>query len=144
MQRTAAGQLIRFQATNSSPKFLSLPREEIATSRKPKSSRSPAAWRLGAVDARAENAGKSSIQKRTSLQHPQTSERLPTAFSQMAGIDHFWHFAAILPKSTRRLPLAAQNEIGIEGTLLYERYGQTKKAATEASSTKEANICKGL
>ena len=102
-QRTVVRHLIRSQATNSSPTFLSLPREEMATREKPHTSRSPAAWRLGAVDERAENAGRSSIQNSTSLQHPKTAGRLLTAFAPIAGIDYFWHFTAFLPKSTRRL-----------------------------------------
>jgi hypothetical protein len=75
----------------------------MATREKPHTSRSPAAWRLGAVDERAENAGRSSIQNSTSLQHPKTAGRLLTAFAPIAGIDYFWHFTAFLPKSTRRL-----------------------------------------
>src|SRR5215831_13952675 len=80
-QRAVVRQLIRFQATNSSLRFLSLPREEIETRRKPHTSRSPASCRLGAAeDARAEKAGRSSIQNNTSLQHPKTPERVATAF----------------------------------------------------------------
>jgi hypothetical protein len=97
MQRAVGRQLIRSQATDSSPRFLILPREEIATNKKLHISRSAASWRLGTVGQEQRMPAKQHPKEHFSPA-PQNRSRIATAFSPIASIpDYFWHFTAFLP-----------------------------------------------
>ena len=73
MQDAAALRPIRFQFANSSPRRISLPADEIATSRKAQASTRPATCRRGRIDPSAPKAGSRSIQNNNSLQYPVSS-----------------------------------------------------------------------
>src|SRR5271157_2496537 len=68
---------IRFQFANSSPRLLSLPADEIATSRKAHASINPAICPRGRIEPSAPKASSRSIQNNNSLQHPARSFTQP-------------------------------------------------------------------
>src|ERR1035438_5803869 len=73
----AALRSTRFQTANSSPRFLSLPVDEIATRRKAQASISPPNCLRGRIDPSAPKAGSRSIQNSNSLQSPASSRIQP-------------------------------------------------------------------